>query len=461
MSAAALPTDLQLYLDELVARHDVVGAALAVLTDGQLYEFASGRGDVRLAAPMTTESLCLVGSTTKVLTATLVMQLVDEGVVALDDPVRRFLPEARIADSITVEQLLSHTSGMDLGPYSDYGRGDDAVARYVAELDPGAEISRPGERWGYSNAGYVVAGRLIEVLRGTNWDEAMRQCLLGPAGLAQSATLPEHALLHPLSLPHLNGAGSPAVCATWGIAGRAMGPTGSTLAMSAGDLVRFARLHLAGGIGSEGSRVLSSDSVLRMRQACTEVTPGSPFADHWGLGWYAADWGGVQMWGHSGHNLGAGSHLAVFPDQDGALGLVFNTIPGDAGLHHELFSTLSGDLFGASKPDPWFPVTELSDDELSLVTGRYACSQFCIEIKPDGHAIEVAVTGSDRLKSPPRRLRPVLDGRAWGSGELGAHAAAAPPGQVTPELFLSAPDPCGRPQFAHLSVFATRRIDDK
>jgi CubicO group peptidase (beta-lactamase class C family) len=407
---------------------------------------------------MTPRHVCFVGSSTKVLTATLVMQLFDEGLVVLDSPVTNYLPEVDVPQDITVEQLLSHSSGLAMGPYADHGRGDDAVDRYVQGLDPRRHVVAPaGERWGYSNAGFVIAGRLVEVLRGVDWDTALRRHLLEPAGLTECATLPEHALLHPVSLPHVRDDDGVRVVGQWGLAGRSMGPTGSTLVMTTGDLLRFGLLHLRGGLAENGTRVLSAAATKLMMEPQVAVTPGSPFAQEWGLGWYIGQWGDKRFRGHSGHNLGAGSHLAVFPDTGGGLALVFNTVPGDAGLHHELFAELADDLFGATKPTPWLPVTPLPPELVDRYSGRFDGGDFTLEAAAVGDELEVVVAFGE-LHQPARRMRPALDGAAWGTGGLTEHAAAAPVDHLTPEIFFSDLDEDGRPRFAHLSVFLARRI---
>lgn len=444
-------------LDELITDHGIVGAALAVACDGELTQVASGLADVRTGAPMTPRHLCLVGSSAKVLTATLVMQLVDERRVVLDAPVKNYLPDLDVPQDVTVEQLLSHSSGLGIGPYANHGRGDDAVARYVQALGPRQVVAPAGKTWGYSNAGFVIAGYLVEVIRGVDWDTALGHHLLEPAGLAESATLPEHALLHRLSLPHVRDGDEVRVAGQWGLTGRSMGPTGSTLAMTASDLLRFGMLHVRGGLAENGKRVLSAEATKLMMEPQVAVTPGSPFAQEWGLGWYVGQWGDRRFRGHSGHNLGAGSHLAVFPDNGGGLALVFNTIPGDAGLHHELFSELAEDLFGATKPTPWLPVTPLPPALVERCSGRYDGGDFILEVAAFGDELEVVVAFGE-MRQPARRMRAALDGVAWGTGELTAHAAAGPKDHLTPEIFFSDLDEDGRPRFAHMSVFLARRI---
>src|SRR5262249_17531736 len=150
---------------------------------------------------------------------------------------------------------------IDNGPYNEYGRGDDAPARYVASLATVPSIHPPGERFGYSNAAIVIAGRIVEVLTGRNWDDALRERILEPAGLEGSFSLPEQAILHPVAPGHVrNETGEMVPALKWGLCGRAMAPTGSTFATTAGDLVRFGAIHLNGGLALNGTRILEEDS---------------------------------------------------------------------------------------------------------------------------------------------------------------------------------------------------------
>ncbi|MGH3049090.1 MAG: serine hydrolase domain-containing protein, partial [Gaiellaceae bacterium] len=105
MSVVTEKTGLQERLDELREKHGVPGASLAVLANGEIAAAASGLLNLGTGVEATTDSLFQIGSITKVWTATLVMQLVDEGRVGLDDPVRRFLPDFRVADEAVAEQV--------------------------------------------------------------------------------------------------------------------------------------------------------------------------------------------------------------------------------------------------------------------------------------------------------------------------------------------------------------------
>src|SRR6516162_2665502 len=190
--------DVQL-LHDAAKRCQVPGAALAVLHGEAVFEAATGVVNMQSGVETTTDSVFEIGSITKLWTTTLLMQLVDEGRVELDAPVRRYLPEFALADlaaaeAITVRMLLTHTSGIDGDFFQSTGRGDDAVERYVLACAALPQLHPPGAGWSYCNAGFVLAGRIVEKLRGCTWDEALRRHLLAPLGTEGMGTLPEQAL---------------------------------------------------------------------------------------------------------------------------------------------------------------------------------------------------------------------------------------------------------------------------
>jgi len=442
--------DIQALLYDLAARFGVVGASLAIWDDGQVSTVATGTANLRTMQPVTPDHLFLIGSTTKVYTATLVMQLVDQGLVELDQPVRRYIPDFRVPDAgatetITVRQLLSHTSGIDNGPYADHGHGDDAVARYVASLAGVPLVFPPGARYSYSNAGLVTAGRIVEAVTGQPWDIALRDRLLQPAGLQHSFTFAEDDIMHPVAVGHIHAgeqiegsveAGeegavqAPYVVAPrWGVAGRAMGPTGSTLCATAADLARFAALHLNAGRAEDGTQVLSADAVASMQEQQVTLPPGITLADRWCVGWLGADWGGRRTIGHTGHNVGCGSFLRVFPEEHAAFALVFNS-GGDADLHHHLFQQLARDLYGIHKPDPWLPIDPPAKLDLSAYAGTYERHQFRLRLETANGGL-TAVEASE-MAAPLRgqTFRPATP-YAFGTGIGDGYQVTPPAGQLT------------------------------
>src|SRR3954466_13339235 len=113
-------------LSLLADKHGVPGASLAILSGDEVAEASYGVLNVRTGAPATPDALFQIGSITKVWTATIVMQLVDEGKLDLDRPVVTYLPEFKVADAdvtrqVTTRQLLTHTSGIDGDLFLDTG----------------------------------------------------------------------------------------------------------------------------------------------------------------------------------------------------------------------------------------------------------------------------------------------------------------------------------------------------
>jgi CubicO group peptidase (beta-lactamase class C family) len=187
----------------------------------------------------------------------MIMQLVDEGLLSLDTTVSELLPGARlgtadVGDQVTVRHLLTHTSGIDGDVFTDTGRGDDCVERYVGLLAEVPSVFTPGATYSYCNSGYVLLGRIIEVIDGQSWDESLRERLTGPLAATQTVTLPEEAILRRAAVGHQR-CGTPVH--VWGLP-RSIGPAGLITA-TPGDLLTFARLHLDGGITADGKRLLS------------------------------------------------------------------------------------------------------------------------------------------------------------------------------------------------------------
>ncbi|TMR97180.1 serine hydrolase domain-containing protein [Nonomuraea basaltis] len=366
----------QARLDELCAAHHVPGASLALLVDGDVHELAGGVLHRGTGAKVTTDSVFLSGSIAKVYTATLVMQLVDAGKLDLDAPVVSVLPEFATPDpeatkTITVRQLLSHTGGVTNDFTYDSGRGDDCLAKYVEAARDVALDCPPGMAISYGSLGYVVLGRIVEVLTGLTWDQALKDLLFTPLGLERSMTLPEEALRFPVAMSHLGEPGQdPDPAPAWDLMPRSSGPYGRVI-VSAGDLARFARMHLDGGLAADGTRVLSAESAAAMQRREVDVPDKwTVSADGWGLGWTLYDWDGIAGYGHDGAAIGQYGYLRVVPQAGVAVALLTNG--GSARLlYADLFRELLAELAGVRMPEPFAPAAEPPAIDLAPLLGTY------------------------------------------------------------------------------------------
>jgi CubicO group peptidase (beta-lactamase class C family) len=362
-------------LDELVRRHQVPGASLAVLAGGEVTTLATGVLHKGTGVEVTTDSLFQIGSMTKAYTATVVLALVDQGLAGVDTPVAELLPGFRVADPevsrrVTLRHLLCHTSGINGDFFLDTGRGDDCLARYV-EACAGLEQSHPlGATFSYCNSGYVILGRVIEQLTGAVWDAALAEHLAAPLGLAHTWTLPEDVLRFRAAMGHVTGSPGqePQPASSW-YEMRSLGPAGLVCATAA-DAAAFARLHLDHGRAPDSTRVLTAATAAEMQRPQVAVPNPYPMASHWGLGWALSDWGGRRVVGHDGDTIGQSAFLRIVPDAGVAVVLLTNSDRTGA-FSREVFTELLADLCDLAMPPPLEPPATPPEVDLRRNVGVY------------------------------------------------------------------------------------------
>jgi CubicO group peptidase (beta-lactamase class C family) len=359
-------------LAELADGTGVAGAVLGIWSDGQETLVAHGVLSTATGVEVTPDSLFQVGSITKAWTATMIMQLVDEGRLSLEITVAEALPGIRLTRDdtgaqVTVGHLLTHASGIDGDIFTDTGRGADCIERYVAGLADAAQICPVGRAYSYCNSGFVVLGRIIEVIDGVDWDASLRRRLIAPLGLTQTVTLPEEAIMHRAAVGHRARPREHEPVPTWMLP-RSLGPAG-LITSSAGDLLTFARLHLAGGVAANGTRLLSEDSASQMRRPRMRVPgPGAP--DAVGLSWRLEDWDGRPVFGHDGSTAGQNAFLRIEPASGVAVCLLTNASNGEP-LYERLFGEVLAECAGITLPPGPEPADGAVDGDMARHAARY------------------------------------------------------------------------------------------
>jgi dipeptidyl aminopeptidase/acylaminoacyl peptidase/CubicO group peptidase (beta-lactamase class C family) len=390
----------------LAERHKVPGASLGILRLGrdgkpdELVEASYGYANVPAKIEATADTLFQIGSISKVWTATVVMQLVDEGKLDLDAPVAEVLPELQLADSgvaktVTMRQLLSHISGIEGDVFTDTGRGDDCVEKYVALMGEVKQNHPLGATWSYCNSGFVLAGRVIEKLTGLTWDAALREKLFTPLGLKHTVTLPEEALLFRTASGHVDVSNEPVLAPVWQLP-RSLGPAGLITSIPA-DVLAFARMHLTGGLAADGTRVLSARSAAAMTEFQAEVPDKYVLGDSWGIGWIRFGWDGQRLIGHDGNTIGQAAFLRILPDPDNAGAGLAVTLLTNGGhtrdLYGDLYREIFAELAGVSMPTPITPPTHSTgaqspgaaqpvQADITPHLGRYERAGVTMEILP-------------------------------------------------------------------------------
>jgi CubicO group peptidase (beta-lactamase class C family) len=384
-------------LSELARQARVPGAVLGIWADGQEVLAASGVLNRATRVRASTDSLFQIGSITKLWTATMIMQLIDQDLLSLNTTVAQALPGVRLGaadlgEQITVAHLLTHTSGLDGDIFTDTGRGEDCVERYVGLLGQASSAFPPGGAYSYCNSGWVLLGRIIEVLDGRSWDESLRERLCGPLELTQTVTLPEEAILYRAAVGHRPGGARVQV---WGLP-RSVGPAGLITA-AAHDLLTFARFHLDGGLAPDGKRLLSEASVTAMQQPRAAIGDFSAPGAAIGLGWRVSRWDGRPIIGHDGDTVGQSAYLRVDPQARVAACLLTNS-GQSASLYRAMFTEVFAELAGVSMPAEPRPAADGGADlGLARHAGRYERTSRRFDVAVRDGRLHLVLTATDAL----------------------------------------------------------------
>ncbi|MER7070258.1 serine hydrolase domain-containing protein [Terrabacter sp. NPDC000476] len=371
----------------LVEEHGVPGASVAVLVDGSIVTAAGGVTSLATQVPVDAETVFQIGSVTKIWTTTLVLQLVDDGLLDLDKPLLDHLPELVIGDmeaakALTTRHLLTHTAGFEGDIFTDTGRGDDAIEKYVATLTDLPQVFEPGETFSYNNTAFVVLGRLVEVLRGKPFDEVLLDRIAVPLRLERVSPSPYEAIRHRAATGHVPGEDErPVPATTWALA-RSNAPAGSMLAMTPTDLLGFVRMHLDGGVAPDGTRVLGPASVRAMQHREVDLPRLAGMGDAWGLGWELFDTPQGTVVAHDGGTIGQAAFLRVVPESGVAIAMLTNG--GDVfGLFTDVVARLLTRLAGVELPARPTPPADPQPVDVTRYLGRYADTIYDITVSQD------------------------------------------------------------------------------
>jgi len=313
------------WLAHQIADAGIPGGAIAVVRDGVVVH-TRGFGIADAAGrPVTDDTPFVIGSITKSFTALAVMQLVEAGRVDLDEPVARYVPGFRLADAdagarITVRQLLDHTSGLSTSAGTDpLTTPVTSLAARVRDLADVAPVSQPGAAYHYSNANYVVAGRLIELVSGLDYGTYLRRHVLEPLGMATATT--DRATAHAEGL-------SQAHRLWFGIAD-AREPldrpdlvSAGFIAASANDMARYLIAQLGGTPVIRGIQPpISAPGLAAMHDG---VVPTGLGDQRYGLGWVDATMDGVRVVSHTGSTTDMAAVAALVPGSGMGVAVLLN-----------------------------------------------------------------------------------------------------------------------------------------
>jgi CubicO group peptidase (beta-lactamase class C family) len=319
-------------------------------------------------APTTTDTQYRIGSITKTMTALLVLQCRDDGLLDLDEPIGRHVPETGYADA-TVRSLLAHVSGMQsepVGPWWERSPGG-TIEELLRANDGSGAVFGPGEHFHYSNLGYGLLGEAVARLRGRDWWSLVQERILAPLGMTRTSYLPEEPYARGLSVHHLANTLTPEPLHDT----KAMAPAGQ-LWSTIEDLARYAAFLSLGN-----PTVLADQTLTEMR------TPVPPAIDY-GLGVRLLPYAGGVLSGHTGSM--PGFQATLFVDPLAKLGVVALTNATTGFSGSELALALLGD-HTPTAVEPWTPAESVPDWARELL-GYWHWGNSALEVRWQGERLE-------------------------------------------------------------------------
>ena len=372
-------------------RWGIPGAVAGVLACGEAVVCASGVASLATGEPVNGSTPFRVASITKPITATLAALLAHEGLLDLDAPVRRQLPDLRLADeqaqeTVTLRQLLAHLSGLECEPAHDmsvHSAGAGALGELIGTYGALGQLTPPGEIWSYCNTGYWLAGHAIARAAGMTFEQVAHDLLLGPLGMPGSGFVHDGVPPTGAALGHTpRRPGHPAhdVIAGYRFP-RSRVPSGG-LVSTVPDLLRLASLHL------------DSPDLAALRDPVTAAV-----GTRWGTGWSLELLDTTVVAAHSGSYGGFQTQLVLVPAHRVAVAVLTNSGRGSALVRTVVEWALAA-VCNLRRPEP-VPVTV----DPAQFEGVYHAQGLTVEIRADGSRLRatqrVRLASGNELTPPP------------------------------------------------------------
>jgi CubicO group peptidase (beta-lactamase class C family) len=311
---------------EKMKEFGVPGVALGILHNGTISIRGVGITNVEDSLPVTAHTVFPIASISKTFAATAMMRLVEQGKIDLRAPVRTYIPEFKVRDTVatrdaTIHHLLTHLGGWE-GQVSGPDRGSETLANFITTITDLMQVAPPGAAWSYNNAGFSIAGRVIEKVTENPINRAIRDLVFQPLGLEHAGTTAGDFIVNRFAAGHTTRDGKPAL-------NRPFTPSVSVTAGGVGlcmtDLMAYARFHLGDGTAPNGERVLKKESLELMR---TPQARKQANDDDIGIGWHLRTMGTVRTASHGGTLGGHILLLEIVPERNFAIAILTNASAG-------------------------------------------------------------------------------------------------------------------------------------
>ncbi len=334
LHAAAGPATITDRMDqvvqEYVAKHEFMGTVLVARGSQTLFSKGYGFANLEWDIPNSPSTKFRLGSVTKQFTAASILLLEERGKLNVNDPVKKYLPDAPAAwDKITIFHLLTHTSGIpNFTSFPDYPKLEPfatTAEQLVARFRDNPLDFQPGEKWSYSNSGYVLLGYLVEKISGETYAAFVRDNIFKPLGMNDSGYDSNSAI----------------------ISQRASGYVRAGNGFENAGFINMTVPHAAGALYSTTGDLLKWEQALwggKLLQPASLAKMTKPFKDNYAFGLMINTSAGHPLISHGGGIEGFNTELEYYPD-DKLTVIVLGNVNGAApgAIAHKLAAVSLGD----------------------------------------------------------------------------------------------------------------------
>ncbi|WP_407542600.1 serine hydrolase domain-containing protein (plasmid) [Deinococcus radiomollis] len=386
--AAAFEQEAKRLLEE----YNIPGVTLGLLTPEGDHFVNLGVTRLENPLPITEDTIFQIGSTTKTITSLTCSVLVAQGKLDLDVPVRTYLPDFKLMDesvaaALTVRDVLTHQGGFQGDLFEETGDGDDALAKVLDILAVSPQVVPLRGHWSYNNAGFYVAGRVIEVLTGKPYETVITELIFEPLGMDHSLFFPSQVMTYRFATGH-NKIDDELVTQRPWMLPRSSAPAGGTLNSTLRDMTRYAHFMMSGTL-PEPSAMPDSSS------PDTDAQPAEPSwletldrSQLWkpqrsigfalnafpgelgqiGQSWFIDQYDHATIISHGGTTHGHQSDFWVSPDRKVGFVAMTNASNGHA-YNRKLSTWIKRELLGLSASEQ--PAYSVSPDAMNDFEGNY------------------------------------------------------------------------------------------
>lgn len=372
-----------------------------VMGDRVVYQKAFGVSNVETNAPMQTDMLFRLGSTTKMMTAAALVTLAGQNKIRLDEPIGNRVKglSPRVAQA-TPTNLLSNSAGVRDFAAPFVSNDDEALAKMVRSWKDDVFFGNAGDIYSYSSAGFWLSGMVLEEIMGKPYADSMSEVLFKPLGMERTTLRPLLAMTYPLANGHAIENGKPTIIRPF-FNNVAMWPAGSVFS-NANDLSRWVIAFLNEG-RLDGKQVLPAS--LPAQMATPRIPVPGETDSHYAYGLTTFKFKGVQFVGHGGFSRGYGSMIQMVPEKKFAVIVLTNksgeTMRKSLNKAMEIALGLKDD--GTTKQEPISPLTKA---EMNDYVGSYSHAPQLWEVSIKDEKLQLKLDGKDYVltKSGERKF---------------------------------------------------------